>query len=135
MPQHLCRMGHGGIGNGIFHIIGAGLSVEVTGDVAVPFAEVLAALVQHHRGLAGGVGAFIVNSGNLFHNGIGHGNYAGVPHHAVRLAAHQVPYRELSLLVVYVQHSIHDIGPQLRVNHVVKRHCRAVSIPEGIGCV
>ena len=48
MPQHLCRMGHGGIGNGIFHIIGAGLSVEVTGDVAVPFAEVLPAFIQHH---------------------------------------------------------------------------------------
>ena len=135
MAEHLGGVGHGGIGNGIFHVVAAGFAVKVAGDVAILLAKPLAALVQHDGGLAGGVGPLIVNSGKLLHNGIGHGNDAGISHHAVGLVPHQMPNGEFPLRVEDVQHGVHHIGPELRVDDVIQRHGGAVRIPKGIGCI
>ena len=135
MPQGSGGMGDGGIGYGILHVVGAGFSEEIAGDVAVFFAEVLAPLVQHDGGFAGFVGFFAVKAGEVLDDGIGHCDDAGIAYHAVGLVPDEVPHGEFALLVEDAKHGVHDVGAALRVNHVIKGHGGPVGIPEREGGV
>ena len=130
--QELGAVGQGSVGDGIFHVVGHGFVVEVGGDVAVLHAEVLSA-VRRSSGGGHGLDDFIVREtgAEAFHHGVGKGDEAGISYHAVRLIAHQVPYRQVSLLFVNVVEGGYDVVHLLRMDEGHQRLGGTVGVPEG----
>ena len=108
--------------------------VEVGRDEAVLHAQVLPAVGHGGRGGHGGEDFIVGEAGaEAFHHGVGKGNQTGVPHHAVRLIAHQVPDREVALLLVNMVHGGHDVVHLFGMDERHQRHGGPVGVPEGEG--
>ena len=124
-------MGHGGVGDGIFHVIADALVIEVGRDESVLLAQVLSPLVEHHGVLHRFIRMFLVKAVIALDEGVGHGDDARVAHHAVGLAAPQVPDRNLALLVVDADHRADHVVRLVRMDDIEQRHGGPVGIPEG----
>ena len=64
------------------------------------------------------------------HHGVGKGNQPRVPHHAVCLIAHQVPYRQVALLLENVPEAGHDIVHLLGMDEGHERLRGPIRIPK-----
>ena len=106
MTQHVSRIGYSSIGNGIFHVVGTGFFVQVTRDITIFLANILSALVEHHRSLTSLISSLFVDAFYSFDDGLSHGNHAGITHHAVSFIAHEMPYGQLPLFIEDVQHRV-----------------------------
>ena len=121
------------VGQSVLHVIGHGLVEHLARDVAVLHAQAVAPVGVHGRLTDRLEGLFAVEAPDALHDGVRHRYDARVAHHAVRLVAPQVPYREPSLLVGDVQHRLDDVGHPLRVQDGHQRHCGPVSVPQRKG--
>ena len=121
------------VGQSVLHVIGYGLVEHLARDVAVLHAQAVAPVGVHGRLTDRLEGLFAVEAPDALHDGVRHRYDARVAHHAVRLVAPQVPYREPSLLVGDVQHRLDDVGHPLRVQDGHQRHRGPVSVPQRKG--
>ena len=121
------------VGQSVLHVIGHGLVEHLARDVAVLHAQAVAPVGIHGRLTDRLEGLFAVEAPDALHDGVRHRYDARVAHHAVRLVAPQVPYREPSLLVGDVQHRLDDVGHPLRVQDGHQRHRGPVSVPQRKG--
>ena len=91
------------------------------------------ALVGVYHGLDEVIGR---NAGvEALHDEIGKGDGAGITHHAVGFVPHEVPHREVSLLLVNVVERLDKVVDLLRMHDGSERHGGAVGIPEAPGGV
>ena len=73
---------------------------------------------------------FPVETGKALHYSIRNGYHAGFAGHAISLVGHQVPYGEESLLLVYLEHSLHHIVHPGGLYYAEQGHFSPVGIPE-----
>ena len=136
VAEELGGVRQGAVRDGVFHVVGDGLGVEVGRDVAVFHPQVLTAV-----GPGGGVGHrgdhLLLGEAGLeaLDDVVGEGDEARVAHHAVRLVAHQVPHRQVALLLEDVVEGGGDVVAAVRVDEGHQRHLGAVGVPEGEGGV
>ena len=109
MSKRMSCIGYGCIGNSVFHIVGTGFLIQVTRDISIFLAQILSALVKHHRSFTGFVGSLFVKTINTFNDSLSHGNHTWITHHTICLVAHKMPHRQFSLFIVNIEHRVHHI--------------------------
>jgi len=135
---HPCHLRHAPVSQSIFQGFRHRFvpRIHVIGNVTVFTVEVHAAFIPCGRlfyGFKGLQGVLRVS----FQYHVRQDRNPGISHHAIRFVVHQVPDRQLSLLLIYIQHGLQVILHFLRVNDRGQRMGRPVGVPErerGIFC-
>ena len=129
--EHLGCIGKCAVSKSVFEVVCNRFAEEVAWDVAILHAEFLSSVRFDCRILHRLECKFVVESFESLHDGVSHRRNAGVSYHTVCLAAVQVPYRKLALLLVYVEHCIDEINISVALEDAVQWHCSPVCVPEG----
>ena len=125
-------VGQGSVGDGVFHVVGHRLGVQVGRDETVFHPKVLAAVVpgggHRHR-----IDHLILREPGVksLDDVVGEGDESRIAHHAVGLIAHQVPHGQFALLLKDVQESLSDIPLLLAMDERLQRMRGTVGVPKG----
>ena len=106
--------------------------ILIVRQIAILFEQIHTALIKHSRCLHRIKGSLLIGY-KTFQNHIGQHSCTGVTHHTVGLVTHQVPYRQLALLLKDVQEGGSHILLLLRMNQRHQRMSCTIGIPEREG--
>ena len=130
LSEHLGRIGDGSICQCILEVICYRFVELVIWDVSVLHPRVLSSVRPQGRLLHCFESQFIVKAFKAFDYGVSHRRDARIADHAVCLAAVQMPYRKLALLLIDGEHRVDEFGIALSLEDAVERHGCPVSVPE-----
>ena len=127
-----CSIGYRSVRNGIFEVVGDRFIEEVARDVSIFHTQILTSIRPHRRDLHRLEGPFRIESVDY---GISYRHNPRITDHAVCLASVQVPYRQLALFLMDMQHRVYEFSVSVRLEKAVQRHSGAVGVPERECCI
>ena len=131
--RHTC---HAPVGQCIFQTPTYSLVVaeQVAGNIAILLEQRQTSFVEHGRGFHGLEGLLALG-GESFQHQVGQYGNSRIAHHAVGLAAHEVPHRQLTLLSPDVDHRLGDVFLAFGVYECHQRMGSTIGVPQREGGV
>ena len=131
LAQKFSHLGNTVVGQCVFQPLSHRLKsgILVVRQVVVLLQQVHAAFVKHRRYLHGIEGGLLVIHEALQHH-VSQDRYARITHHTVRLIAHQVPYRQFTLLFKDMQECLGKVFLLLRMDECHQWMGCTIGVPE-----
>ena len=114
----------------VLHVVCNRLFMQVARNISVLHAEVLTSVRPEGRFLHCLERQLFIEAFEILEDSICHRRDAWISDHAVGLAAHEMPYRQLALLLIDMKHGIDEVHESFRLVDRVQRHSCAVCVPE-----